>query len=237
MEEKDKYISFYDQFTSDPKKNEISVLHVHILEKLIIEGLRSNHKVLEAGCGLGELSHLIAQKVKHGKVLGVDINEDTVKKASQLWEKQKNLSFEKAEMKAFENHGETYDFIILSEILQQISRDKHYRLFERVRHLSQNGTTIFVNLPSPRFSEWKAQNDPESLQFVESIVNVGAMIESATANGFFLEKVASYSVFFEENDFQYFIFRPQSRVVSPMPKKKRLFSKEKLHINLMSLLM
>lgn len=129
MEEKDKYISFYDQFSTDSRKQEISALNVSILDKLVAEGLKSNHKVIEGGCGLGELSHLLANKVKNGKVLGVDINEDTVQRASELWKKQKNLSFVKAEMKAFENRGETYDFFVLTDILQQITTDKHLRLF------------------------------------------------------------------------------------------------------------
>ncbi|QDH80859.1 class I SAM-dependent methyltransferase [Echinicola soli] len=236
MEEKDKYISFYDQFSTDSRKKEISALNVCILEKLMAEGLKSNHKIVEGGCGLGELSHLLANKVKNGKVLGVDINEDTVQRASELWKKQKNLAFVKAEMKAFENRGETYDFFILTDILQQVSTDKHLRLFEAVRKHSHQDTTVFINLPTPPFSEWNAHNDPESLQFVESTVNIAGLIESLTVNDYYLDKAVSYSVFYEENDFQYFIFKPLTRIAAPTPKKKWANLKEKLPTNLLGLL-
>ncbi|MBD8490979.1 class I SAM-dependent methyltransferase [Echinicola sp. CAU 1574] len=237
MEEKDKYFSYYDQFNSDPKKDEINVLHLHILEKLVGAGLKSHHKVLEAGCGLGELSHLIAQKVKNGQVLSIDISPSSIEKASELWKKQKNLQFKIAEMKAFENDGEHYDFFILSEILQQVSRDKHFRIFEGIKRHSHEDSVIFINLPTPKFSEWKAQNDPESLQAVEAFVNIADLIQSISANGFYLEKVVPYSVFFEENDFQYFIFKSLNMLSNPTPKKKWALTKEKLQFNLMNLLM
>lgn len=235
MEEKDKYISFYDQFTSDPKKNETSVLHMYILEKLIAEGLKSNHKVLEAGCGLGELSHLIAQKVKKGKVIGVDPNEETIAKASKLWERQKNLSFIKAVMKAYNNKEETFDFFILSEILQQISSDKHFRLFEAVKRHSHKDSVVFINLPTPGFLQWKAQNDPESLQYIEPMINIGGLVESLTANGFYLEKALSYNVFYEENDFQYLIFKPISKIQAPTPKNKWNLMKDRFFNNPLNL--
>ncbi|GGZ30841.1 hypothetical protein GCM10007049_24700 [Echinicola pacifica] len=236
MEENDKYISYYDQFSTDPKKKEISTLHSHVLDKLVAEGLKSNHKVLEGGSGLGELSNLIAQKVKNGLTLGVDINENNVSKATKLWEKQKNLHFVKAELKAFESQGETYDYFVLSEIIQQVTTDKHLALFEAVRRHSHEDTVIFINLPTPPFAEWKAENDPESLQFVESTINLSGLIESLAANDFYLQKVVPYSVFYEEADYQYFIFKPIKRLESPALKRKWALSKDKISINPLNLL-
>lgn len=237
MEEKDKYFSYYDRFDVQPKKDEIDIGYLHILEKLLAAGLKSNHHVLEIGCGLGELSHLIAQKVKNGHVLGIDISPQSVIKAQELWKSQENLSFKIAEMKAYESKGNKYGFFIISEILQQVSKDHHFRIFEGIKRHSHEDSVIFINLPTPEFSTWRAENDPESLQFIEPIVNIGDLIKSITDNGFYLEKSMPYSVFYEENDFQYFIFKPLKTLGQPTPKKKWELKKEKLQFNLMNLLM
>ncbi|WP_186756886.1 class I SAM-dependent methyltransferase [Echinicola salinicaeni] len=237
MEEKDKYFSYYDRFDDNPKKEEFDIGYLHILEKLLGAGLKSDHSVLEIGCGLGELSHLIAQKTKNGHVLGIDISPKSIEKAQERWKDQQNLSFKIAEMKAYESKGNTYDFFVISEILQQVSRDRHFRIFEGIRRHSHQDSVIFINLPTPEFSTWRADNDPESLQFIEPVVNIGDLIKSITDNGFYLEQSMPYSVFYEENDFQYFIFKSLKTLNAPTPKKKWALKKEKLQFNLMNLLM
>ncbi|UCS93053.1 class I SAM-dependent methyltransferase [Echinicola marina] len=236
-EKKDKYFSYYDRFEAQPKKDEIDLRYLRVLEKLVESGLKSNHRVLEIGCGLGELSHLIAKKTKNGHVLGIDISPQSIHKAQEGWKDQKNLSFKIAEMKAYESQGNTYDFFVISEILQQVSKDHHFRIFEGIKRHSHEDSIIFINLPTPQFSTWKAENDPESLQFFESIVNIGDLIKSISDNGFYLDKSMSYSVYYEEDDFQYFIFKPIKTMDQPTPKKKWALKKEKLQFNLMNLLM
>ncbi|MDN3667824.1 class I SAM-dependent methyltransferase [Echinicola jeungdonensis] len=236
MEEKDKYISYYDQFISDKKKEEISLRDLHILEKLVAAGLKSNHKVLDVGCGLGELSHLIAHKVRNGQVLAVDFSSESIQKATELWKKQENLKFEATDLRTFYKKGATFDFFVFSDILEQNSPDSHFKLFESIQRHAHEHSTIFIHLPTPPYSAWKAQNDPEMLQAVEPSVNIGGLIKSIKDNGFYLEQATSYSVFYEEYDYQYFIFKPLKALENPTPKGKWTLQKEKLQFNLKTLL-
>ncbi len=239
MEENDKYFNYYDRFTSDQKKEEIDVRHLHILEKLVQAGMKASHKVLEVGCGIGELSHLMASKVRHGKVLALDINQKNIHKARELWAKQENLQFEVSDMKDLHLPGETFDYFVFPDIMEQISssRDRHFRLFENVKRHSHENSIIFVHLPTPQFLEWRTHNDPELLQTLDAAVSLGDLVKSISENNFHLHHAATYSVFYEEHDYQYLIFKPVQSLSKPTPKSKWALKKEKLQFNLMSLLM
>ncbi|MFZ9236700.1 MAG: class I SAM-dependent methyltransferase, partial [Algoriphagus sp.] len=90
-EEQDKVVRFYDQFAEKQEKTGINSRHLSILDKAKQAGLKSNHRILEVGCGIGTVSHLLATQVPQGKVLALDISPESIEKARVLWKKQGNL--------------------------------------------------------------------------------------------------------------------------------------------------
>lgn len=234
MEEKDKVVSFYDQYVSKQEKIGINSRHYHILEKLLASGLSAHHRVLEIGCGIGTVSHLIAKKVKNGKVLAVDISPESIQKARSLWKDQKNLDFEVSDMNNFHKPGQVFDYIVFPDVLEHIPIDQHFSIFETVKRHSHSETSIFIHIPSPRFLEWMIKKEPEKLQVIDQPLNTGQLIKSVTDNHFYLEKMDTYSIFFKEKDYQYFIFRKAKTIenTNPLPKWKVL--KERLKIKIRS---
>ena len=103
-------VNFYDQFAEKQEKTGINSRHLSILDKVKQAGLASHHRILEVGCGIGTVSHLLAGQVPQGNVLAVDISPESIEKAKQLWKKQSNLHFEVSDMSDFYKKGETYDF-------------------------------------------------------------------------------------------------------------------------------
>ena len=75
-EEQDKVVRFYDQFAEKQEKTGINSRHLSILDKAKQAGLKSNHRILEVGCGIGTVSHLLATQVPQGKLLAVDISPE-----------------------------------------------------------------------------------------------------------------------------------------------------------------
>ena len=235
MEDKDKVVSFYDQFADKQEKTGINSRHLSILDKLVKAGLSSHHRVLEVGCGIGTVSHLIAKKVSKGEVLAVDISPESIQKAKVLWKDQANLHFEVSDMKGFEKPRQ-FDFFVFPDVLEHIPVDQHFALFETVKRHSHPASVIFIHIPAPRFLEWMIKNEPAKLQVIDQPLDSGQLVNTITDNGFYLDKMETYSVFYQEKDYQYFVFRNQNPVSKTTPLNKWAVLAERLKIKLRHLI-
>lgn len=231
-EGKEKVVSFYDQFVEKQAKTGINSRHLSILDKVKKAGLQANHRILEVGCGIGTVSHLLATQVPQGKVLAVDISPESIEKAKVLWKDQKNLGFEVSDMSDFDKKGETFDFFVFPDVLEHIPVDQHFRLFQNIQKHSHADSVIFIHIPAPRYLQWMIDNEPEKLQVIDQPLDSGDLIKNITANGFYLEKMETYGLFFEEKDYQYFVFRSAKPLRSSTPRSKWDVLKERLRIRL-----
>ena len=102
--------------------------------------LLNNLTVLDLGCSSGELSNIIAERVK--KVVGIDHNEISIKKAKEAYTKE-NLTFICEDAKAFlEESSEKFDVLILSHILEHIDEPKEFLL-----NFKESFDYIYVEVP------------------------------------------------------------------------------------------
>lgn len=66
------------------------------LEKIITPYIKSKElRILDACCGIGQLSNYLSKISSHSKILGVDQTGFLIKEAKKLWSNNKNLTFEK----------------------------------------------------------------------------------------------------------------------------------------------
>ena len=231
-EQKEQVISFYDQFAEKQQKTGINSRHLSILAKVKGAGLQANHRILEVGCGIGTVSHLLATQVTKGEVLAVDISPESIEKAKVLWKSQTNLHFEVSDMSDFDKKGKTFDFFVFPDVLEHIPVDQHFRLFQNINKHAHQDSVIFIHIPSPRYLQWMIENEPEKLQVIDQPLDSGDLIKSITANGFYLEKMETYPLFFDEKDYQYFIFRAAKPLQSSTPRSKWSVLMERLRIRL-----
>lgn len=231
-EEKDKVVSFYDQFAEKQEKTGINSRHLSILDKVKQAGLKPEHRILEVGCGIGTVSHLLATQVPGGSVLAVDISPESIEKAKVLWKNQKNLVFEVSDMSDFEKKGEKFDFFIFPDVLEHIPVDQHVALFKTVQKHAHADSVIFIHIPAPRYLQWMIENEPHKLQVIDQPLDSGDLIKNITTHGFYLEKMETYDLFFEEKDYQYFVFRSAKALQRSTPKSKWSVLKERIRIRL-----
>ena len=231
-EEQDKVVRFYDQFAEKQEKTGINSRHLSILDKAKQAGLASNHRVLEVGCGIGTVSHLLATQVPQGKVLAVDISPESIEKARMLWKKQGNLKFDVSDMSDFNLPGETFDFFVFPDVLEHIPVAQHARLFENIHRHAHADSVVLIHIPAPRYLEWMIGNQPEKLQVIDQPLDTGVLVQTLGAAGFYLEKMETYALFFEEKDYQYFLFRAKKPVQQSTEKSKWQVLKERIIIRL-----
>jgi len=226
---KDKIISYYDQFADQQAQTGINSRHLNILDKVVAAGLKPNHRVLEVGCGIGTVSHLLAQQTKKGEVLAVDISPESIEKAKVFWKSQKNLKFEVSDMSDFEKN-QNFDFFVFPDVLEHIPTDQHAALFQTIQKHSHSESVIFVHIPAPRFLEWMIQNEPQKLQVIDQPLDSGDLIKNICTAGFYLDKMETYSIFYEEKDYQYFVFRSTKELKYTSPRSKWKVLKERISI-------
>ena len=231
-EEQDKVVRFYDQFAEKQEKTGINSRHLSILDKAKQAGLKSNHRILEVGCGIGTVSHLLATQVPQGKLLAVDISPESIEKARVLWKKQGNLKFDVSDMSDFNLPGETFDFFVFPDVLEHIPVAQHARLFENIQRHAHADSVVLIHIPAPRYLEWMIANQPEKLQVIDQPLDTGTLVQTLGVACFYLEKMETYALFFQEKDYQYFVFRAKKSVQQSTAKNKWQVLKERILIRL-----
>lgn len=162
--------SFYDQ-RAPARAVESKRFYHTLLQRsfafLIPPGLR----VLEAGCALGDL--LAAVKPAHG--VGIDFSEENLKMAR---ERHPNLSFEAANVEAFESK-EPFDCIIASDLVNDLPDVQ--RFFEQMRRNSTSDTRLAINffntlwrpiLALATMLGWKSPNPPQNWLSLSDVKNL-----------------------------------------------------------------
>ena len=99
----------------------ITDLELNALEQ---HGLRDGIKLLDAACGPGAMSCIIAQRFKNIKVIGIDINENLLKEAREL-AKSKELNIEFCHSDIYNiDLNEGFDFIYCRFLFQHLKDPK-----------------------------------------------------------------------------------------------------------------
>jgi len=139
--------------------------------------LTTNSKILEIGCGTGEISNYIAKNTR-ANVTGIDICEPFINIAKEEF-KHPNLDFLKKDFLEFNVMADNkYDYIIGNGILHHLYFNLEYSLESIHKMLKENGKIIFMepNIYNPYcflifnyLRNW-ANLDPEEKAFSRNYI-------------------------------------------------------------------
>ncbi|MBB2148896.1 methyltransferase domain-containing protein [Pedobacter gandavensis] len=105
---------------------------------------REKLKVIDLGCGTGELTHKIQQELPGSQVLGIDASKEMLRDAAVF--ENENLHFEHIDIKNKIQSGEKYDLIFSNAALQWL--DQHEQLWPEMIALLHSGGQILIQIPS-----------------------------------------------------------------------------------------
>ena len=105
----------------------------------------SGSVVLEAGCGVGAQTKIIATKNPDSKFLSIDISEDSIEEAKQMAETLNinNVTFRQADLYSLPFENDTFESIIICFVLEHLTNPKQ-ALFELKRVLKTGGTIVVI---------------------------------------------------------------------------------------------
>ena len=109
--------------------------------------LKSRDKVLEVGCGGGNLSRLLAQSIPKGKLYCVDVSPYWIKKARQRLSEFDNVDFFEGKIKDF-HEDKDFDVAVIHYVLHDIPKSEREGTLNSVKRLLKRGGKVYVREPT-----------------------------------------------------------------------------------------
>jgi trans-aconitate 2-methyltransferase len=101
-------------------------------------------KVIDLGCGTGELTQKLAAYLPGSSVLGIDSSEEMLKQSVKFT--TKNCTFKKQDIEAVLNEKNQWDIVFSNAALQWVQ--DHNTLFPRVISMLKTGGQLAIQVPS-----------------------------------------------------------------------------------------
>ncbi len=216
---KEQVKEYYDTFKEHQKQLGINIRHRTILKNLKNAGLKPNSNVLEIGCGIGTVSHLILKYITEGSFVGLDISAESIKMAQQFNSFHKKAQFFVDDMSNF-SHKTKFDFVVFPDVLEHIPVEQHANIFKTIGELTTPNATVIINIPEPNYLNWVRANDPSKLQIIDQSLSMQDLLNNSYPYGFKLYSMNPYSLHFDVNDYLAIVMKKDLTVKNVNVKSK-----------------
>jgi trans-aconitate 2-methyltransferase len=226
MESEKKVQKWYNAFSEKQLQTGTNLRHYTLFNKLIENGLRKNHTVLEVGCGIGTLTKLMYKFLRIGALVATDISDESIEIAKSRIPQTKNIEFLVTDMTDF-NHPKKFDFIVLPDVLEHIPVEQHKSLFHILSTHMHDDSIMIINIPHPKALDYLRIHSPEKLQVIDQSISAVDLLNNIYPSGLDLISYSSYSLFNKEADYVFVKFG-KDRKISLTPLSKPLIIYKKL---------
>ena len=217
--------AFYDEYVSLQRKTGINDRIYGLYKRLLELGVKDTSTVLELGCGIGTLTHLLSFKIKQGKIEAIDISGASIDYAKQEI-KNANIRFKTQDVTDFTAELKAFDFITLFDVLEHIPLEKHATFFQRISNVMTASSYFVINLPNPDFIEHDISQEADSLQIIDQPVPLPDLIKQLDEAGLellFFEKYGIWNI----DEYQWFVLRKKRNFIQ-VPIETTLTFKQRL---------
>jgi len=182
----DTFASFYENneyyqqswraaFESLRRRHEAGALHKPAIVDRILSATSERGKLLDIGCGFGEILHFIAPHFE--SVEGVELNVFTSRAGADLF----NLKIHNTDLENAGLSDNSYDCIVLNQVIEHLNS---LELFHAATRLLRPGGTLFVSCPYMNSASMKMFSSHHV--HVQTMVHVNMFTKEAFAR--FAEK-------------------------------------------------
>ncbi len=213
----EKVSAYYDRFSQYQKKSGINDRHARIFKWLKAFGLKKSDSILEVGCGVGQLTQLMAEYARNGSIMAVDISPENIRLAKERLSTFGHVELAINDMMdtAFQK---SFDWVVFPDVLEHIPSDTHGHVFSTIAKALKPGGHVFIHIPHPKYQDYIREHEPEKLQIIDQSLSAAEMVRHAESVGLSLEHFESYALFRQPADYQAILFKKHDIV--PVPQLK-----------------
>lgn len=198
---------FYDEFSVPQSDAGVHRRHIAIYQWLLKFGMKRTSEVLEIGCGVGTVTSLLAQHVKSGHIVGVDVSGVSIAKAKEALATFKNVEFIKGDIVELAL-SRKFDVIVMPDVIEHIPLQSHAALFRKCSTLLKPDGFILIHIPEPHHLAWMHQHQKELLQIIDQPIHVGELEKNLQDSGLHITFLRNYSIWLKGDDYRVIVLKP-----------------------------
>ncbi|MGC9367503.1 MAG: class I SAM-dependent methyltransferase [bacterium] len=164
--------------------------------KFVLSKINPGDSVLDLGCGYGRVAIRLAEKSK--EVVGIDISQDNIKLAKQMYKSKENLVFKIMNAADLKFPRERFDVIIcIQNGISAFKIDPQELIGESLR-VTKTGGILLMSSYSDKF--WEKRLNWFELQAKEGLI--GEIDYEKTGNGIIVCQDGFTATTYREEDFK-----------------------------------
>jgi len=105
----------------------------------------SSLKILDIGCGTGQLMSHLAKQLSNAKLYGIDLTEAMINNAKQKLKQYKNVILNQASVENIPHKDKLFDYVLTTEAFHHFPEPEK-ALLEMKRVLKNNGKIILIDI-------------------------------------------------------------------------------------------
>ena len=228
-------VSYYDEHVKNKLNDYIKVNpRIEYGWKTIKRFAPSNpQRILEVGCGMGNISSRMHKYWPDAKITGIDISTMSIQIAQKLFADDK-LNFKESILTP-DTFDEQFDLIIFMDVYEHIAVTDRPAVHAALAKILKNKGKLILTVPTPHNLKWSLINKPETMQPVDEHISYEVIGKLAADTGtevilYQLKNVwnvgdYAHIVLEKNNDFEAAFFHPKP--VSTVQRSQRIISKVK----------
>lgn len=170
--DRENVVSYYDEHVKHKLNDYIQVNpRIEFGWKTIIRNVPNKPKrILEVGCGMGNISSRMHKYWPDARITGIDISTMSIQIAHKLFADDK-LDFRETILTPDTFTNEQFDLIIFMDVYEHIAVNDRPDVHAALLKLLNNKGRIILTVPTPHNLKWSLINKPETMQPVDEHIS------------------------------------------------------------------
>ncbi|MDO1451006.1 class I SAM-dependent methyltransferase [Rhodocytophaga aerolata] len=127
-------------------------------------------RILEIGCGIGDISWRMSRWWPDAEIVGLDISSRSIEMATKLFASSK-LKFIEGTLDKGKLSGK-FDLILLIDVYEHIAISERATLHKTIKELITEEGKVILSFPTPRHLAWLRMHDMSNIQPIDEDIDV-----------------------------------------------------------------